>query len=125
MFSSCFRSILTFIRLWLDKYLCDFNHPPTYNLLAILEEFLVEQTKSPSPASPEASELLRHVLELRQKLISQASLSADSREGSVEERAIDDLYDWLNMSPVQVARDLTALDAVSESHITCKHKWFS
>ena len=105
------RAILSFVRLWLDKYISDFDTPPTYDLLTSLEQFLSKRTEDPA-ASTEGSELLRYVLELRQRLVSGDLVLLHGNRTS-EERAIDDLYDWLNFSPVQIAWDLTALDAVS------------
>ena len=106
--------MLSFIRLWVEKYAIDFNKPPTYDLLMMLETFLKEQSESSQTVSMEASDLLKHVNELRQRLMpgGQALLHDN---GPLEERAIDDLYDWLNFLPVHVAWDMTALDAVSET----------
>ena len=107
-----FRSVLSFVRLWLEKYISDFDTPPSYNLLMLLEGFLTEESKN-LLLSTEASELLRHVLELKQKLMSTDRMSLVRESSNSEERAIDDYYDWLKFLPVQIAWDLTALDAVS------------
>ena len=98
----------------MEKYAIDFNKPPTYDLLTMLETFLKEQSESSQTVSMEASDLLKHVNELRHRLMpgGQALLHEN---GPLEERAIDDLYDWLNFLPVHVAWDMTALDAVSET----------
>ncbi len=110
-----YRSVLSFIRLWLEKYINDFDIPPSYDLLTILEGFLTEETKNPL-LSTEVSELLRHVLDMKQKLVSSAGRSLVKDYS--EERAIGDWYDWLQFTPVQIAWDLTALDAVSVISVT-------
>lgn len=108
------RSVLSFIRLWVEKYAIDFNKPPTYDLLTMLETFLKEQSESSQTVSMEASDLLKHVNELRQRVMPGGQVPSHDN-GLLEERAIDDLYDWLNFLPVHVAWDMTALDAVSET----------
>lgn len=111
----CFliRALLSFIRLWLDKYSNDFDDNP--KLLNYLEEFLTQDTTVLVPILSHVSELHKVVVIHNQKhSVSNSSceMCHHSRCGGSETD-----YNLFENLPHKVAQDLTALDSVSYSNI--------
>ena len=113
MVSCVDRCIVSFIRVWLDKYVTDFHES---NLLNDLESFL-EKNEELTSQLPELSELHRLVLSHYKKTptsprgvllpIVEPGMCCHPRcNGTAKE------YNWFSESAQQVAQGLTALDAV-------------
>jgi ral guanine nucleotide dissociation stimulator-like 1 len=100
------KSLLSFVKLWIDKCPRDFTDLLTPSETHQLEEFLTSQIALFPETVHDVATLQRQLATpTRSEQTTCKTCNHYRCDGS------DRQYDWLGMSPIQVAKDLTSLDA--------------